>query len=43
MSVGTEKLSLISDSVTEIRINNQPYRGINLINTTYARPRTDYV
>jgi hypothetical protein len=31
------KLSLISGSVTEIQINNQPCRGINLTNTTYAR------
>jgi hypothetical protein len=37
------KLSLISKSVTEIRINNKPYRGINPTNTTYVRPQIDHV
>jgi hypothetical protein len=38
------KLSLISESVAEIRINNQqPYMGINLTNTTYAHPRTGHI
>jgi hypothetical protein len=37
------KLSLISKSVAEIQINNQPCRGINLTNTTYTRPRIGHV
>jgi hypothetical protein len=37
------KLSLISESVVKIQINNQPCRGINLTNTTYAHPRTGNV
>jgi hypothetical protein len=37
------KLSLISDSVTEIRINNQPYRGIQLTNMTWVHLRIGYV
>jgi hypothetical protein len=37
------KLSLISESVVEIRINNQPCRGINLTNTTYVCPWIGHV
>jgi hypothetical protein len=37
------KLLLISESVTTIRINNQSCRGINLTNTTYVRSRTGHV
>jgi hypothetical protein len=37
------KLSLIFESITEIRINNKPCRGINLTNTIYARLRTGHV
>jgi hypothetical protein len=37
------KLSLISETVIEIWINNQPCRGINLTNTTYGSTRTGHV
>jgi hypothetical protein len=37
------KISHISESVAEIRINKQPYRGINLTNMTYAHPWTGHV
>jgi hypothetical protein len=37
------KLSLKSNSVVEIRINNQPYRSINLTNMTYACLRIGHV
>jgi hypothetical protein len=37
------KLSLISESIMEILINNQPYRGINLTHMTYARSHTGHV
>jgi hypothetical protein len=37
------KLSFISESVTEIQINNQPYRGINLTNRTYVCPWIGHV
>jgi hypothetical protein len=38
--VAVNKLSLISESVTEIRINKL---GENLTNMTYARPRTCHI
>jgi hypothetical protein len=34
------KLSHISESVVEIRINKQPCRGVNLTNMIYAHSRT---
>jgi hypothetical protein len=37
------KLSFIFKSVTKIRINNKPCRGIDLTNTIYARPRIGHV
>jgi hypothetical protein len=37
------KLSLMFESGIDIRINNQPCRGINLTNMTYVRPRTCHV
>jgi hypothetical protein len=37
------KLLLISESIVEIQINNQPYMGINLTNTTYARLQTSHI
>jgi hypothetical protein len=44
MSGTVNKLSLIiSESVTEIRINKQPCGGINLTNMTYTRPRICHV
>jgi hypothetical protein len=38
-----DKLSLISESVVEIRINNHPCRGINLTNMTYVLPSTGHI